>query len=227
MNANIIGNGIYSLSEAARYLQLSTRQLSYWFKPRKGESKSLLDSDYASVVEIDNRFISFLDMVQALGVSWLRKNGVSLQSIRKVYPRLKTHLATSHPFSHNHLLTDGYRIFIQTGEEVGDGALIELMRGIDQHIMAEIMEPYLKRMDFDSSSNLANRWNLSDGIIIDPSRHFGKPIVAACGISAEILARAYFANGQDFDATADWYGVCPQDVETACLFYRQYYKIAA
>ena len=96
-----------------------------------------------------------------------------------------------------------------------------------QHAIPQILLPYLERVSYDSTSQLASQWNIADLIVVDPARAFGKPIVTACAMPTSILSAAYHANNNDASAVAYWYEVTADDVLAAVHFEQQYFGAAA
>jgi uncharacterized protein (DUF433 family) len=107
-------------------------------------------------------------------------------------------------------------VFVKVAADTGESELVELVS--NQQIITRVLLPYLKRIDFDADSLLACRWNIVDGIVVDPARRYGKPIVTSVAIPTAILYAAFRNNGNDFDRVAEWYGVGPDDVKTAVDF---------
>src|SRR5699024_8400129 len=97
----------------------------------------------------------------------------------------------------------------------------------EQHAIPQELLPYLRRLDYDRVSRLARQWNIEEGIVIDPARALGKPIVRASAMPTAVLAAAWRANGEDTDRIADWYGVSPGDVEAVVRFECQHVEAAA
>lgn len=226
MKIEAMGQGIYSFSEAGRLTGLSTQRVRSWFDDREANGKPhgrgrVFESDYGST-----EVISFLDLIEVLVAGHMREIGISLPAVRKAYSALRCYLDTHHPFSHQGLLTDGKELFIHLETESHNGSeLIEIVSR--QHAVPQVLMPYLRRVDYDSASCLARRWNIGDGIVIDPGRGLGKPIVRESAMPTAVLAAAYQANGQNAERVADWYGVAPADVEAAVRFERQYFGAAA
>jgi uncharacterized protein (DUF433 family) len=160
--------------------------------------------------------LSFLDLVDLLVVGRFREAGVSFQTVRRVYARLGQKLNTLHPFSHHRLLTDGRTIFMETLDPVGDDHLEEVLSG--QKAMPEILKPYLRQIEYADDTHTASRWNIAPGIVLDPLRSFGKPIVASEGTTTFVLARSYFANAENVDLVADLFDVSPDAVRQAVAF---------
>lgn len=226
MKVEALGHGIYTYSEAGKLTGLSSKRVRSWFQDRKVAGKPrgggrVFQSDYGS-----EGVISFLDLIEVLVAGHMRELGISLIALRKAYAALRRYLNTQHPFSHQDLLTDGRKLFIYLEQESQNRAeLIEIVS--QQHAIPQVLMPYLQRVDYDNASGLARQWNLSDEIVIDPTRAMGKPIVRASAMPTAVLAAAYRANGQDAERVADWYGVAPADVEAAVRFEGQYFEDVA
>ena len=226
MKVEPLGHGLYTFSEAGRLTGLSSQRVRSWFEDRKGGGQPrgrghVFQSDYGS-----EGVISFLDLIEVLVAGHMREMGISLIAVRKAYAALGRYVDTQHPFSHQDLLTDGQKLFIHLQRESESRTeLIEIVSR--QHAIPQILLPYLRRVDYDSVSRLARQWNITDGIVVDPNRALGKPIVRTSAMPTAILAAAYRANGQDAERVADWYGVAPTDVEAAVRFEGQYFGAVA
>lgn len=218
--STLIGTGTYGLNEAARLTQVHSNTARNWFigAPSMGRN-ALFRGDDLRVVN-SNRAVSFLDLIDLLVVGRFRAVGVKLQTIRKVYARLIDDLDSSHPFSMRELLTDGRTIFMRTLDHVGDSQLREVISS--QHVMPEVLDPYLQKIEYSRETRLAARWHIADGIVIDPDRSFGKPVVASEGTSTYVLAQAYWVNDKDEDLVADLFDTSPQAVLQAVAFEGEY-----
>ena len=161
-------------------------------------------------------------MIDLLVVGRFRDQGVSLQTIRKVRAKLATRLRHAHPFSDQRLLTDGRSIFLETCTDIDDRRLEEVLSG--QQAFREILLRYLREIDYVPETRLARRWRISEGVVLDPGRNFGKPTVDEFGIQTRVLAASFAANGENADLVADLYGVTPDAVRQAVQFER---KVAA
>ncbi len=214
----ILGRGVYSLPEAARLTRLKTQRVREWFRGRRQllSRKPVFRGDYQSISG-DNA-ISFLDLVDLFVVGQLRDHGVPLQSLRKVHAQLKKDLKTPHPFCRKEVLSDGKKVFTLGLDEQNKAEMIEVLT--HQRVFAEILLPFLKRIDYDATTRLARRWCIADMVVIDPAICLGKPIIGEVGIATSILAAAYHANKNDAEVVADWYNIHSKHVIAAVDFER-------
>ena len=216
----LVGIGSYGIPEASRFAKVNVRTANRWLAGSDdGRNDRLLHRDLPSV---DGRHaVSFLDLIDLLVVGRFRDEGVSFQTVRRVYSRLRKSLDTPHPFSHRRLLTDGRTIFMETLDHIkGDHHFEEVLSG--QRAMPDILKPYLKHIEYASETQTAARWNIAKGVVIDPARSFGKPVIAAEGTTTFVLARSFDANGKDADLVADLFDVSPEAVRQAVAFERDF-----
>jgi uncharacterized protein (DUF433 family) len=213
---HILGHGIYGLPEAARLTRLPSSRVREWFTGRSADQgiKPVFDSDYESID--GDRAISFLDLIELFIAGRLRQQGVSLQALRKVRAQLQKDLKTRHPFCRREVLSDGKKVFVLGLDPDGQKEMIDVLTR--QKVFADILLPFLKRIDYDAITQLASKWSIADKIVIDPTLCLGKPIVEEVSIRTTILASAYEANGHDSEHVADWYGVLPAHVLAAVQF---------
>ncbi|MGE3180134.1 MAG: hypothetical protein AB7N71_00760, partial [Phycisphaerae bacterium] len=207
-----LGQGVYSIGEAAKLTEIAPGSARRWFFGRPDSaSGSVLSPDYPRVGK--EVAISFLDLIDLLVVGRFRDLEIPLQTIRRVYERLQDRLCEDHPFCHHKLFTDGKIIFIEASNSIGDVRLEEAMSG--QQAFPKVLKEYLREIDYDPSTQLASRWRISSGVVLDPLRNFGKPTVEAAGISTFVLANAIVANNRNAEMVADLYGVTPGNVISA------------
>lgn len=217
--ATILGQGVYTYSEAARLTALRTSRIREWFRGRPSEAsrEPVFQGDYAP---IDGDFaISFHDLIDVYVAGQLREHGVSMQTLRRVYGRMRKDLGSPHPFCRKELLSDGKLVFIRNAGKGGADELTEVLTG--QGVFPSIILPFLKTIDYDRLTILASRWRVADHVVIDPTICLGKPVVEAAGIPTAILATAFLANRKDSELVADWYGISAQHVLAAADFERR------
>lgn len=211
-----LGLGLYDLNEGARLTRLDPKRLRRWFVPPPSEAsrKPILTPDYPRVK--GDTAISFLDLVDVFVFGNLREQGVPLQTLRRVYGRLQRDYGQKHPFAFNRLATDGAEVFLRLSDANGKDQLVEVLTR--QMVFPEIIEPFLKQLDYDPVTHLAKRWRIADGVVLNPGISLGKPVIDGVFVRTEVLADAYHANGRNADVVARWYNVGPDDVLAAVRF---------
>jgi uncharacterized protein (DUF433 family) len=213
--ADVLGRGVYSFAEAARLTGLAPQRVRSWFRrpTRLGRTAFSADFDGAPFN------LSFLDLVDVVVAGRLREEGVSLQSLRKVYDQIQDELAQKHAFAVVELFTDGRSIFRRAVTKIGEEHLEDLVTR--QQAFPKVVLPFLRKLNYDPATRLANRWNIADAVVVDPSLNFGSPTVVAGGVRTEILAAAFRANDADAAKVAAWYELTTRDVEAAVAFEAQ------
>jgi len=215
MAYEFLGRGIYRFTEVATLSGTSPSRVRAWFKGWPRGAGPLIAGDYGRGGR-PARLLSFLDLIDTLVVSRLREHSVPLPYLRKVHTRLVEEFRVDHPFSRRDLLTDGRRVFLDVADAVGEEKLKELLT--QQLAFPDVLKPYLKLVDYDRESLLAMRWHVARGVLIDPRREYGKPVLASAGIPTAILSAAYSANARDAHRVGYWYGITTEDVQVAVDF---------
>lgn len=220
LHDKLLGLGVYTLQEASFYGKVSSRRLSSWVF---GSTK------YAPVIHselIDERLVSFHDLVQAMAINKAREYGVSLQKIREAIQRAEQEFNISLPLAHQHkLVLFDKELHIQLSRD----QIVQLTgRGRDQSMMVPIIEPFMKDLCFSEAglaiSYVAFKWH-GKRIILDPQRQFGQPLVDGTGYRADVLANAFNVEGSA-DFVASEYNVTLADVKVAVSYMQSLRAVA-
>lgn len=216
----MLGQGVYISAEIARLTQMHPSRVRSWFKWRSDMTGSgpLFESDYPPA-DGDYAF-SFLDLIDVLVAGQFRdEHKVPMKIVRKAHRVLQEQLETKHPFCHNDLYTDGNRIFLHAAKKVGEGTLSDVVS--QQQFFMHVKET-LDHVDYSEVSQLACKWNIARGIVIDPLVSLGKPTICNTGVATHIIANQYYANREDAEIVSDLYGVGSKDVMNAVNFEKWY-----
>lgn len=226
-----IGQGLYTLSEAAFFARVRPQTLARWmFGDSRGES--VISPQYR---DPDEKLASFLDFVEALTIRAIRVRHpqIPLHRIREAYKEAETRYDVTHPFARRHttfLLGDSKTIIIRLRDD-DYRELAGPSRG--NRMIAEVVETHLHDLSF-SDSGVACEYCAwpplapegASKIIMNPKRAFGEPVVLRCGYTAETLWEASGIEGGT-EAAARAYGVHKEDVELACGYYDHLRGLAA
>ena len=215
----LIGKGLYTLHEAYRFTQVPSRRIVRWtrgyrylYGGKTHFSKPLIAHELNPVN--NQPILSFLDLIEIRFLSAFRSYGVGWKAIRIAAQRAQEILNHTHPFSTKRFKTEGRSIFADFVDKTGDRHLLDLVK--NQFEFRRVVAPYLYTgIEFYNEEPL--RWwpmGKTAGIVIDPQRNFGAPIVSKVGIPTRVLTNSFNAENS-FEAVADWYGISATMVERA------------
>lgn len=211
--------GFYSTSDAARLLNIPGGKARAWLN---GWSNSpvtaVIDRDFPSTPTV-----SFLDLMELRFIEFFRRQNVTMQTLRLSAAKARLEWDAQHPFalSKARYLTDRRNIFAQVAEAEGDESTWNLATG--QIEMWEMIEGAIaKGVVFDAISNLATMWKPREtdfpGVVLDPKRAFGRPIVSDAGVPTSSLFRQWKAERGDKAKVAKWFDVSEEEVAEAVEF---------
>ena len=113
--AAMIGEGAYSLRDAAQIIRVPYQRLRRW---AVGYWYSVADEEHFSraVVagetdELEERILSFVELMELFVVDFFRREGVSMPVIRIARRRAQQLFETDYPFANESLQTDGRWIY--------------------------------------------------------------------------------------------------------------------
>lgn len=228
-SGTLLGLGLYSCSEAARYLRVDSAKLRRWakgytFRSTHGARRSpavitrqlpdLAEGQYA---------LTFLDFIELKFVAAFREAGVSMTVIRAAAGNAARFFDTTHPFAVRKFATDGQRIFAQlqphdTRERIAPSTLTSEI-AISQMVFDRMVEPSFNReLDFDQDIASAY-WprGRDQHIVMTPNRCFGKPIDDETGVPTRALYEQSHS-GETLQAIADWYDIPVEAAQRAVEF---------
>lgn len=224
-NRPLVGVGVYGLAEAARLSGLHPASIKRWLRGYAyvvGGQRRVSPPVFPADLHDADDFLAltFLDLMEARALYSFRSHGVSWKTIRLTHQRARDFVAHDHPFSTKLFLTDG-RTILQQLSGTHRHLLLDLNRL--QVASKTVLDAYLTRgLDFDKEGQAARWWPHARraGVVLDPHRCFGQPIVAIVGIPTRILAESY-SSEDSYEAVARWYDVPLRAVRLAVAFEQQ------
>ena len=194
---SMLGLGLYSPTEAAALTGIPARKIRRWLC-----GHSIGDRDYPALwhsqlekFDIEQLYLSFLDLVQLRVADAFITQGLSPQKVRRAIELGSEIVAYDYPFANARFRTDGKTLILQVLDDDGDDKLIDLFKH-GQYLMQKVIEPSLKNLEFDG--DIAVRWwplGRAKGVVVDPKRQFGQPIDDATGVPTSVLAQAAQTEG--------------------------------
>ncbi len=193
---SLVGLGLYSPTEAAALTHVPAQRIRRWLL-----GHTIGDKDYPALwhsqlekFDIDQLYLSFLDLVQLRVADAFITQGLSPQKVRRAIEMGAEIVSSDYPFANARFRTDGKTVILHVLDEE-DEKLIDLFKH-GQYLMQKVIEPSLKNLEFDG--DIAVRWwplGRSKGVVIDPKRQFGQPIDDATGVPTSVLAQAAKTEG--------------------------------
>ncbi len=207
MENKYLGIGLYDLTDAARLLQVERAKVRRWIHGYRSYPP-LFHSDFPELIQDD--IVTFTDLMELRLISAFRRYGVSLQTIRLAAIRASQLFDTTHPFAVKRFHTDGKTVFAEeemrkTGEELPDTFFEDMTRS--QYALDYVQDFFIDRVDYKDDVAL-HYWPLGKekGIVLDPWRSFGKPILDAFGTPTFPLGQMALA-GESPERIAWWYEI--------------------
>lgn len=215
-----LSSGIYTIPDAARILGLPLPKVRRWLK----------GSDVAGTVEesparygIDplgiqgtgaEEHMDFLSLIEIYTVMRLRELKVGFPTIRRARADLAKRLGVDQPFAAQSIFVDGAKLLTENDDlqyELGTNGQIAIRK---------VLEPFLQRVDFETSTRLAERLyplGRDHQVIVDPRRAFGRPVVDGTAVTTEALASLY-KGGESAEGIAQQYELTEEAVHDALEF---------
>jgi uncharacterized protein (DUF433 family) len=217
----LLGSGIYTVSEAAHLTKVSAPRIRRWMKGYDFKTKKERHHSRpvwtGQIEPIDGKIaVGFSDLMEIRFVSAFISAGVSWKTMRSAHHAAKVKLKSDHPFSTHTFATDGRQILLDQAEASADQCLIDITT--DQREFKKIVVPFLRELEFDHGYT---RWwpmGKNRSVVLDPTRNLGQPIVTAAGIPTRVLAGTVLANGGSMERVARWYEVALDEVRDAVEF---------
>jgi uncharacterized protein (DUF433 family) len=214
-----LGQGIYSIPDAAAILDMPVNKVRTWVKKYwELEFVKELEQDQAYTWgEQREKVFHFFTLIEIIAVDSFREIGVSFPKIKRAHEMLAELLNTPYPFAHAELMSDGKRIFYEM-----DTSLLE-MDTKQQFSFTKLVAPYCKKIDFQEKTKLAERyWPLGKdrNIVVDPHHSFGQPVITGTNTTAEAVMNMLKA-GESPELIASVFEVNRKDVEDVQAFMKR------
>jgi len=212
---------LYTVADAARYLRLPRKTLTYWSDPHKDRRPI--------VTTIGERrrnqpVVPFVGFTEAFVASVFRRvHGLTWPYIRKALARIEDQLGLEHALASRKLYTDGAKIVYDYSRTASEALLlVEVVS--DNVVFTQVVEDYLKRIEY-AKDGWAEQIVLPTErpvASVTPYKAYGHPLTLKGGARiVDILDR--FEGSESFTEIAADFGVPLEDVEEVI---RAFYKAA-
>ena len=223
MTAIRLDGGFYTAQEVATLLGMdSTLSIYGWLQGyRRSNSPAIINRQYRN--RYNRQEVGFFDLLEIRFINHFRKQGVSLQSLRKAAALARNVLGQQHPFATSKItfMTDTKDIFLKTAERTGDKILLNLMTKNYASYVA-LKTALAQGVEFHTETGLAKCWfpkpKQFPNIYLNPLIAFGKPVIKGPKIPTKPIFENWRASEKDVDAVADWFDLPKSLAEEAIRF---------
>ncbi len=213
---------LYPIADAARVVRIPRATLRTWALGRSYPTQSGQKSwsPLIRAADPEGGFLSFVNLVELHVLSALRGKQVRVDRIRSATKFIREKVGTGHPLADVDVQTDCVDIYVEYLDRLTNVSS-------PQTTLRPLVERYLERIE-RNEEGLASRLfpiTRDDGsnarsVVIDPSRRFGRPILASTNLETAIVADRFFA-GDSTEVLAVDFGIDEAKVEEAIRFESQ------
>ncbi len=206
-----LSRAIFTLREAAGYLDVPKSTMHAWARPATGEPLITVFPRRGTQATVP-----FIGFAEAYVLAAFRRAGVPLQRIRPAVDALAQNIGLEHALASKRMYTDGAEVLYDYAAERNEDDLLELVVvRTGQHQFSEVVRDYLKRITY-GSDGWASRVRLPSyqraDVVVDPRVAFGLPLVVHGGARVEDLVDRFKAGDTLADIAFD-FDVPPEEVE--------------
>jgi uncharacterized protein (DUF433 family) len=184
---------LYTLAEAANYLDMPASTLRYWARPWSGGEPLITTAPAKKGGRLPT--LPFIGFAEAFVIKAAIKAGVKPTRVRENIAGLKKHFGKiDHALAHRCVWTDGVEILYREASAERDS---DLYRGKDhQRQFRSTVESQLKLIEY-GNDDFAQRINLTRWgkvhVLVDPNVAAGAPLLEKSGARVEDLVTRYKA----------------------------------
>jgi uncharacterized protein (DUF433 family)/transposase-like protein len=212
----LLGQGIYSIPEAANIVGLQANRVRRWVKGyESSEGRAHKPVVPPELPEIEEKVaLSFHDLLELHFIKAFISEGVRLTAIRKAAKLAAEILGVEkHPFVRLEFKTDRKDIM-----QAIDQQMLNLNRS-QYELEGIITQSLFKGLVYSHKS--ARAWHPSaseSSVILDPEIALGKPTIESTGIRTRAIFHAWQAEGRNVKLVADLFGLKPKQIREAVSF---------
>jgi len=189
----LIGVGLYTAAEASGLTGIPLLRIRRWLTGyARGPNGAQGWSDPLWTPQLPRTgkdvALGFRDLMELKFVASFIAAGITLHSIRRAQVFCRHIIGDERPFSTTRFRTDAWTTLLQ------EPALIDLRNR--KSALNRVVGFSFRDIDFGETA--AERWwpmSRRSGVVVDPARNFGHPIVAEHGVPTQAIADAVTAEG--------------------------------
>ncbi len=186
-----IGNGIYTLPDLAKILDLDYHKVrrllnEYWDKRFADD----FGSKYSWSIG-NSRAVSFHTLIEFYIFYQFKDAGVSTHRILRAHQELASMYQTPFPFANSKILDGIHCVGKKIVFEIREDEIIDL--DSTKQLNLKFIKNFINKLDFDKN-NIAKRLyplGKSNSVIVDPKHQFGQPTISGTNLFPETIYNLY------------------------------------
>jgi uncharacterized protein (DUF433 family) len=212
---------LYTIADAARVVRIHPATLRTWVLGRSYDTQGGSKTWRPLIRCADPKLarLSFTNLVEIHVLSALRGKKVQVGRIRSATQFIREKMNTDHPLADVDTHTDCVDIYVEY--------LGRLTNASSPQTLLPLVSRYLERIERNERGLALRLFPITrdDGtnsrsVLIDPTRRFGRPVLASTNLETAIVADRFFA-GDSTAALADDFAITGSEVEDAVRFESQ------
>ncbi|HEY3827753.1 MAG TPA: DUF433 domain-containing protein [Solirubrobacteraceae bacterium] len=212
---------LYTFAEAARFLAVPTATFATWAKGyvrQPPARRAVIGAPIVTSFAAERGYpsIPFVGLAEAMVLAAFRRDGVSLQHIRRAVAIIEREVGLEHALASERLYTDGAVILYDYAQAERDEQLDGLTEVVSrQRVFSPVIREYLQRITYGDDGwavRLVSPATARPLVVVDPQRSFGQPIFIHGGVRIEDVLDRWRA-GEPLVEVAEDFGVPAEDVE--------------
>lgn len=222
---DILGRGVYSVSEVAAYTGLKWSTVNRWAFGYR-EYPGIVDPDLPQIEGA--KAVSFLALMELYLMRRFQECGLPADKLRIAAGSVARRLGIDHPFAFerlgDYLKHDNRDFFFR--DLLGSDWEQLTGRNPGNFVWDEIVNPYLHEVEFEG--DYARRWFPAESdrlVVLDPAIKFGEPVLTGTRIPTANVADMVDA-GDSVSTVAESYDLTVKQVQAALGFERRLHKAA-
>jgi uncharacterized protein (DUF433 family) len=210
----MLGNGIYTINEAALYSRINSQSLGRWLFGN-ASGRHVVMPQFGT----KERRISFRDFVQVLAIREIRiQRKVPLNKFRQAIDIARNRFGMEYPFAMKHYTALwGEELVIRPSKD----EIVQASGKNKGNRLLSFVESYLEDLSFDEETGIANLYKVYQhnkvSIKMQPGIRFGEPMLPS-GYTARAIWNSIRVEG-GIKHAAKAYGIELEEVEAAYRFF--------
>ncbi len=216
-NPDLLESGIYSLSDAAKLLNVPVNKVRVWVNGRGERQAPLIQNQLGRAGH--TYLISFTNLMELRFIAKFAEAGVKLRVVRAVMGEVQELMNRPHAFATSTVFTtDGKKILARILSESGQEDVLDLKSG-NYEMLTVIVDSLKPDVIFDAAGE-ATAWfprrGIAPNVLIHPRFSFGRPILRESQVPTAAIEQSVKVEG--VEGTADLYEVPVEQVREAMEF---------